>query len=219
MVVVPPNPTLEDIVPLARELAHLVARDTDDVDVLVQEGLIAYHKAQRARARARHAGALAQNILYRAMRQYYKPIPAPHVPWERVRHLQAPSTQDELLELGDYFVKLELHHGARARLLAENLFAPHGACAARILAEIQRKRARQRKGYAASNPRVRYSQRLIYAALGLKNAEGQKLLTQVRAFTRAWFSHNGGGNVEAPQGRHRGVGRASHHEAARPRSA
>lgn len=100
----------------------------------------------------------------------------------------ADGRQTDLLEMNDYLDALERTCGSRARLIAENLMAPMGECAQRILIEIQQKRMVQQRGYSHSQPRVRISQRAVREALALDKQTWNTELKRVRGFTRDWLS-------------------------------
>lgn len=107
--------------------------------------------------------------------------------------------QEDLFVLREYFRALEQEEGIVARVLAENLVAPRGECARRILQEAARKRARQKRQPRGSAGRVRgvqhtirLSQEVIRRGLGLTPPQWHSTLARVRCFTVQWMrSHNG----------------------------
>ena len=94
------------------------------------------------------------------------------------------ASQTELLELSEYFTLLEQRHGATARRVAENLFAPQDVqCCRYILEGRSRRNGSRRRG---GKRRIRLSHSVIREGLGLSWAEWSRLLETIRAFTLEW---------------------------------
>ena len=181
--------SLQQIRPLAQALAVRGAYHPDDVDDLVQLGLIAYHKAEqrhrRLRIPIRKPWALARTTVQRAIWEFNK-----HRPPTGIRLTDCDpavlvdrGTQMELLELDDYFRALGQQCGARARLIAEQLFTPSGPTAEKVLLAIKQKR--RQRGHRGMSP---HHHVMVRKALGMYYVQWQNELRAVREFTRQWLA-------------------------------
>ena len=192
--------------PLAEGLARRYARQRADVDDLVQVGLLAYivdHRRLKRRAQTRSgrlpseakAWALARGILRRAMLGYYGTIAERRARSSESlqadlldQHYGIDERQTELLEMHEYLDALERSCGRQARTIVENLIAPTGECAVKLMKIIQRKRRLQ---YAHSNPRVHMHSAVrtaVQRALDLDDRTFAEHMAQVQGFTRGWLS-------------------------------
>jgi hypothetical protein len=203
----------QQLQPLALSLARRIARNPDDVDDLMQEGLFAYHRARRLRSAAYletapNPWAMARRIMRCAMLRvaYARTPPAGTTlvsldatpedggaPAWASDGGAAVGRQSDLLALEEFFAALERRHGALARRVAENLVEPRDPeCCRRLLAAAERKRRlrarRVRLGTEGPLPRVRMSPRAVREALGVAEPQWRQTLTQVRAFTRDWVA-------------------------------
>jgi len=190
----PLPPKVEQLRPLAEGLARRIARQPADVDDLIQTGLLAYlsdYKRIQRLVPLHAQWPTARAIVRRAMLGYYGTFP------ERASQCSEALTeyasdgaeqQTDLLEMNDYLGALERACGHQARVIVENLMAPTGECAVRLLVEIRSKRRSQRDGYSPSNKRVRLSQRAIREAMDLDKQTWAAELQRVRGFTRQWIS-------------------------------
>lgn len=217
----PPTSTnAPDYFPLARKIARRIAWTPSDEEDLVQEGILALHKALQKTPTPEEPAGFASVVLSRAMREYYpKRKGDGSLPPSFDLLFDSPSLNDpdislsglsasagaidplDDLDIAEYLADLESRCGRQARWAAQNLIAPgeqFGGWLLIELAEKQKQMAADPSIRRRGTETIRISHRQIQEALGLSVPRWTKLLEEIRKFTREWLREQGSSFPELP---------------------
>lgn len=204
------HPSIESFFPLAVHLARQLALRSDDVDDLIQEGLVALHLAFEKTPDILNYTAFATTVLRRKMRGYYnrreyEDLPdisieklqesiddssGNQIPISVFQHSKALQTTPEPVEdnlyLQAYLEAVETEIGKQARWIAENLISPSDEVGRVVLVEIEEKKQANRPVRGIETARV--SQRLLWEALGISKPRWFQMKRRLQEFTAAWVA-------------------------------